>query len=102
MDMTRLSNFHVPVLWLLLRGKCAHWSGFPASLVRLWSPHQELACCNLVLPLSLEVLLKWKASEVSFVPHKCDSVFLAYVLGVYLEYWHMERKKSKVVCWGMS
>lgn len=34
-----------------------------------------------------------------FVPHECDSIFLAYVPGVHLESWHLERKKSKAVCW---
>lgn len=42
--------------------------GFPAAVFRLWSPHQDLECCNLVLSLSLEVLLKWRASEVSLSP----------------------------------
>lgn len=42
-----------------------HLSGFPLAVARLWSSHHDLECCNLALPLSLKILLKWRAVEVS-------------------------------------
>lgn len=52
--MTKPSTIHIPVLAVPPLKGVAH---LPAGVVSLWSSSQQLACCNLVLLLSLEVLL---------------------------------------------
>lgn len=99
-SLTRLSSLHVPVLWLLLRRGPHTGQAF----------QQVQSGCGLLTRTWLAVAwscpfgsdAKVEGQWGFFVPYECDNVVLAYVLAVHLESWHMERKKSKTLCQGMS